>query len=49
MLEPLGVNIVKVPVDNTLAFDLTAMQKKHKHLMVLAWYICAILITQPQC
>ena len=25
--EPLGVNIVKVPVDNTLAFDLTAMQK----------------------
>lgn len=26
--EPLGVNIVKVPVDNTLAFDLTAMQKK---------------------
>ncbi|QIG05918.1 histidinol-phosphate transaminase [Proteus sp. ZN5] len=26
--EPLGVKIVKVPVDNTLAFDLATMQKK---------------------
>lgn len=47
--EPLGVKIVKIPVDKTLAFDLETMQKKLKNLMASAWYICVIRIIQQQC
>ncbi|CRL62905.1 pyridoxal phosphate-dependent aminotransferase [Proteus penneri] len=39
--EPLGVKIVKVPVDNTLAFDLTTMQKKAQEFDGISMvYLC---------
>lgn len=39
--EPLGVKIVKVPVDNTLAFDLTTMQKKTQEFDGISMvYLC---------
>lgn len=39
--EPLGVKIVKVPVDNTLAFDLVTMQKKAQEFDGISMvYLC---------
>lgn len=39
--EPLGVKIVKVPVDNTLAFDLATMQKKAQEFDGISMvYLC---------
>lgn len=39
--EPLGVKIVKVPIDNTLAFDLTTMQKKAQEFDGISMvYLC---------
>lgn len=39
--EPLGVKIVKVPVDKTLAFDLATMQKKAQEFVGISMvYLC---------
>lgn len=39
--EPLGVKIVKIPVDNTLAFDLATMQKKAQEFDGISMvYLC---------